>query len=119
MVHTSSLSQVLANELLKQWGHEGFFRHIEKVREFYIKRRDFMNSVAKKHLTGEPEEVPCTVYQSTEHTQHRSVRVARARRRHVLVAPSAGSVKHLGPGDGAGHGEESDADARQSLQHKP
>lgn len=53
VVHASSLSQVITNELLKTWGDEGFFKHVKEIRDFYQKRRDVMVAAADKHLTGE------------------------------------------------------------------
>lgn len=51
-VQASSLSQVIAIELLKKWGDEGFFKHIGEIKDFYQKRRDDMVAAADKHLTG-------------------------------------------------------------------
>ena len=53
MIHASSLSQLVTNELLKVWGEEGFDKHIEEVKEFYRKRRDVMHAAAEKHLKGQ------------------------------------------------------------------
>ena len=39
VLHASSLSQVITHQLLDQWGHEGFFRHIRSVEAFYQHRR--------------------------------------------------------------------------------
>merc|ERR1712107_498834 len=52
VLHASSLSQVITSQLLDQWGHEGFFNHVDKVEQFYKERRDKMVSAAEKHLTG-------------------------------------------------------------------
>ena len=52
LLHASSLSQILVNELLLKWGDEGFDKHIDFVRDFYRKRRDAINEAAVKHLTG-------------------------------------------------------------------
>ncbi len=51
-VQANSLSQVLVVELLKAWGEEGFFQHVDKVKEFYQHRRDVMVAAADKHLKG-------------------------------------------------------------------
>jgi len=52
VVHASSLSQVVTSELLGAWQEEGFFKHLENVKNFYLKRRDVMVKAAEKHLTG-------------------------------------------------------------------
>ncbi|XP_071452803.1 kynurenine/alpha-aminoadipate aminotransferase, mitochondrial-like [Hetaerina americana] len=55
VLHTSSLSQVIALKLLDQLGWDGFIKYMENIREFYMKRRNFMSEVAKKHLQGKAE----------------------------------------------------------------
>ena len=52
VLHASSLSQVITNQLLDQWGHQGFFTHIDNVEQFYKARRDKMVAAADKHLAG-------------------------------------------------------------------
>jgi len=52
VLHASSLSQVITSKLIEQWGHEGFFNHIDQVEQFYKKRRDRMCEAADKHLKG-------------------------------------------------------------------
>jgi len=52
VLHASSLSQVITHQLLDQWGHEGFFRHIRSVEAFYQHRRDAMLAAADRHLAG-------------------------------------------------------------------
>jgi DNA-binding transcriptional MocR family regulator len=42
----------LTLQLLKQWGREGFHRHVAAIKEFYMKQRDAMISAAETHLTG-------------------------------------------------------------------
>jgi len=44
--------QILILQLLKQWGREGFQRHVAAIQEFYIKQRDAMIAAAETHLTG-------------------------------------------------------------------
>jgi len=50
VLHANSLSQVITASLLDQWGHQGFFRHIQQVELFYKMRRDKMVEAAEKHL---------------------------------------------------------------------
>jgi len=50
VLHASSLSQVITSQLMEQWGHKGFFEHIDNVENFYKKRRDRMLEAADKHL---------------------------------------------------------------------
>ncbi|TRY64269.1 hypothetical protein TCAL_03982 [Tigriopus californicus] len=52
LIHASSLSQVITNELFKQWGTQGFLDHVHKVEQFYRQRRDCMSQAADKHLAG-------------------------------------------------------------------
>ncbi|XP_057377701.1 kynurenine/alpha-aminoadipate aminotransferase, mitochondrial-like [Daphnia carinata] len=52
VLHASSLSQVLVSELLKQWGHEGFLGHVDRVQKFYFQQREIMLKAAETHLTG-------------------------------------------------------------------
>ena len=44
------MSQVITSKLIEQWGHQGFFNHIDNVEQFYKKRRDKMCDAADKHL---------------------------------------------------------------------
>lgn len=52
VLHASSLSQVIAHELLNQWGIQGFMNHVEEIEAFYLRRRDIMLEAANKHLNG-------------------------------------------------------------------
>ena len=52
VLHATSLSQFVVLELLKQWGQEGFFKHVGRIEDFYRERRDAMVAAAEKHLTG-------------------------------------------------------------------
>ena len=51
-MHASSLSQVIASELLQRWGLKGFLQHVNAIETFYERRRDLMVAAADKHLTG-------------------------------------------------------------------
>jgi len=52
VLHASSMSQIIAHELLNLWGIEGFMNHVTSIEEFYQRRRDIMLDAANKHLTG-------------------------------------------------------------------
>ncbi|ODN02595.1 Kynurenine/alpha-aminoadipate aminotransferase, mitochondrial [Orchesella cincta] len=52
ILHAASLSQVVVNGTLRNWGNDGFRQHMETVKAFYRKRRDLMLEAAEKHLTG-------------------------------------------------------------------
>ena len=52
VLHASSLSQVIAYELLSQWGIQGFMEHVDYIENFYRRRRDIMTQAAENHLTG-------------------------------------------------------------------
>ncbi|KAK8736516.1 hypothetical protein OTU49_005050 [Cherax quadricarinatus] len=46
------LSQVLMSELLRDWGEDGFQKHIANLRQFYRDQRNNMVQAAQTHLTG-------------------------------------------------------------------
>ncbi|KAJ3522241.1 hypothetical protein NMY22_g11975 [Coprinellus aureogranulatus] len=52
VVQPSSLSQIVALKLLKEWGIEGFLKHAEHAANFYKRRRDVMQACLEKHLKG-------------------------------------------------------------------
>jgi len=52
VLHASSLSQVIAYELLNQWEIKGFLEHVDYIEDFYRRRRDLMVDAASKHLDG-------------------------------------------------------------------
>lgn len=52
VLHATSLSQVIASELLHKWAIKGFLSHVNQIEDFYRRRRDLMNEAATKHLTG-------------------------------------------------------------------
>ncbi|XP_070553938.1 kynurenine/alpha-aminoadipate aminotransferase, mitochondrial-like isoform X2 [Ptychodera flava] len=52
ILHTSSLSQILAIKLLDQWGLDGFRNHVDEVSQFYLERRNILLAAAEKWLTG-------------------------------------------------------------------
>jgi tryptophan aminotransferase len=51
-LHPSSISQVVAYKLLKNWGVEGFLSHSDAVAAFYAERREKFEFYARKHLDG-------------------------------------------------------------------
>lgn len=51
-LHASSLSQVVAHELLRSWGIEGLNRHTAQVQSLYKRRRDLFIKAVDKHLKG-------------------------------------------------------------------
>ena len=52
VVQASSLSQIVAIKLLKEWGVDGFLTHAQHTTAFYKRRRDVMQACLTKHLTG-------------------------------------------------------------------
>lgn len=52
VVQPSSLSQIVALRLLKEWGVDGFLTHAQHAANFYKRRRDVMQACLEKHLTG-------------------------------------------------------------------
>ncbi|XP_054846278.1 kynurenine/alpha-aminoadipate aminotransferase, mitochondrial [Eublepharis macularius] len=51
-MHTSTFTQLMISQLLQQWGHKGFFDHVDRVIEFYKTQRDVMLTAADKWLKG-------------------------------------------------------------------
>ena len=51
-LHPSSISQVVAYKLLKNWGVDGFLSHSDAVAAFYAERREKFEFFARKHLDG-------------------------------------------------------------------
>ncbi|TPX59416.1 hypothetical protein SpCBS45565_g07746 [Spizellomyces sp. 'palustris'] len=52
MLHPSGLSQMLAYQLLKKWGRDGFLKHTRSVAGFYEQKRDLFLQSARKRLKG-------------------------------------------------------------------
>ncbi|KAI8371567.1 pyridoxal phosphate-dependent transferase [Radiomyces spectabilis] len=46
----SGLSQLMAYELLKLYGHQGFFEHVHRVANFYKEKRDLFVECLEKHM---------------------------------------------------------------------
>lgn len=51
-LHSSTLSQVIVNKLLNNWGMEKLLEHFEFVRHYYKARRDLTLAAMERHLTG-------------------------------------------------------------------
>lgn len=51
-LHSSTLSQVILQNLLNIWGFEGLLSHFESVRSYYKARRDFTIAAMERHLKG-------------------------------------------------------------------
>lgn len=49
-LHTSAMSQTIAVALLKEWGKEGFDKHISSIQSFYKDKRDVFCELADKYL---------------------------------------------------------------------
>uniref|UniRef100_A0A6B2LNC4 Aminotransferase class I/classII domain-containing protein n=1 Tax=Arcella intermedia TaxID=1963864 RepID=A0A6B2LNC4_9EUKA len=49
-MHTSGVSQAIVLTLLQHWGPEGLDKHIQKVQDFYISKRNFFDTFANLHL---------------------------------------------------------------------
>ncbi|XP_059501024.1 kynurenine/alpha-aminoadipate aminotransferase, mitochondrial isoform X2 [Stegostoma tigrinum] len=52
-MHTSTFTQLMVAQLLKQWGQDGFLKHIDRVAQFYTKQRDAMHKSAEKWLKAD------------------------------------------------------------------
>nr|CAI5826667.1 unnamed protein product [Callosobruchus analis] len=52
ILHSSTLSQVLVESLLQQWGTSGLLAHFDSVRAFYKARCDFTLASMNRHLKG-------------------------------------------------------------------
>ncbi|XP_022915117.1 kynurenine/alpha-aminoadipate aminotransferase, mitochondrial [Onthophagus taurus] len=51
-LHSSTLSQVITNNLLQSWGFEKLLEHFDTVSAFYRARRDITIEAMEKHLKG-------------------------------------------------------------------
>jgi DNA-binding transcriptional MocR family regulator len=50
--HPSCISQQIFVALFRKWGVEGFFQHVNKVRQLYVDRRDACMCMLSKHFAG-------------------------------------------------------------------
>jgi len=48
----ASLTQAVALQLLRAWGHDGFLRHTRGVSTFYKEKRDVFEAALQRHLVG-------------------------------------------------------------------
>jgi len=48
-VHASGIGQAIVQELLRKWGVEGFGNHVKDIAQFYVQKRDYMNSCLDKY----------------------------------------------------------------------
>lgn len=48
----SGLPQLMAYQLLEHWGHDGFFKHVEQVSNFYRQKRDEFVECLDRHMNG-------------------------------------------------------------------
>jgi kynurenine/2-aminoadipate aminotransferase len=49
-LHPNGVSQILAIQLFRKWGHEGFLKHVQTVADFYENRRNLLIECARRHL---------------------------------------------------------------------
>lgn len=57
-LHASGISQIMLYSVLKDWGRDGFVKHVKNVQKFYTERRDCIVSSVEKHLKGLVEYYP-------------------------------------------------------------
>eukprot|EP01127_Copromyxa_protea_P016365 TRINITY_DN4843_c0_g1_i1.p1 TRINITY_DN4843_c0_g1~~TRINITY_DN4843_c0_g1_i1.p1 ORF type:complete len:394 (-),score=92.23 TRINITY_DN4843_c0_g1_i1:12-1193(-) len=50
-LHPSGISQMMLAKLLEHWGHEGFVRHTQKVKDFYRQKRDELLEALESEIT--------------------------------------------------------------------
>ncbi|XP_071487202.1 kynurenine/alpha-aminoadipate aminotransferase, mitochondrial-like [Diadema antillarum] len=50
--HANVLSQVVLYHMFRQWGVDGFLERADKIKEFYLRRRDILTKAVADHLTG-------------------------------------------------------------------
>ncbi|KAG7155045.1 Kynurenine/alpha-aminoadipate aminotransferase-like 4 [Homarus americanus] len=62
MISSSSLSQVVLNELLTMWGEDGLRSHIQQLRSYYKAQRDAFITSASIYLSG----TRCVGYQEDD-----------------------------------------------------
>ncbi|KAJ3648809.1 hypothetical protein Zmor_020582 [Zophobas morio] len=51
-LHSSTLSQVITENLLQTWGHDKFMEHLNFVKKYYKARRDLTIVSMERHLKG-------------------------------------------------------------------
>lgn len=51
----SGLPQLMAYQLLEHWGHDGFFKHVEQVSDFYRQKRDDFIECLDRRMKGRAE----------------------------------------------------------------
>lgn len=51
----NSLAQILAVSVLSRWGYDGFFKHTERVSQFYKAKRDVFEAAMSRHLSDVAE----------------------------------------------------------------
>jgi kynurenine/2-aminoadipate aminotransferase len=51
-LQVSGVPQAMAATLLNHWGHDGFFKHVDSVSEFYREKRDVFLECAERRLKG-------------------------------------------------------------------
>ncbi len=47
-----TITQILSLRMLQTWGYEKFTAHVDRVADFYRKKRDVFERSMHKHLTG-------------------------------------------------------------------
>ncbi|KAF6755774.1 TdiD protein [Ephemerocybe angulata] len=52
IVQASSISQILAIKVLREWGIDGFLKHVQNAANFYKRRRDVMAAALDRHMKG-------------------------------------------------------------------
>ena len=53
-----TITQILSLRILKTWGYDKFTAHVDRVAEFYRKKRDVFEAAMHRHLDGLAEWVP-------------------------------------------------------------
>jgi kynurenine/2-aminoadipate aminotransferase len=51
----SGIPQVMAFQLLDYWGHQGFFKHVDQVADFYRQKRDEFVECLERRMKGRAE----------------------------------------------------------------
>ncbi|CAO3666757.1 hypothetical protein G6F70_007347 [Rhizopus microsporus] len=51
-LQSSGVPQLMAYELLNTWGHEGFFKHVDSVADFYRTKADQFEECLQRHMKG-------------------------------------------------------------------
>lgn len=101
MLHASGLSQAVVSKLFDKWQSGGFLAHVDKVAEFYMKRRDAFVASINMHLDGLVEfQTPTAgMFVWMKFVGISEVPLSRAVEKNILMVPGSSFVPKEAPQD--------------------